>query len=87
VSIEPGEKHGIFIDVEVSDAARGDAELARKLEEACPVDIFAAGDGGVEIVRANLDECVLCELCLDAAPAGAVRVVKLYDSRAALERS
>ena len=87
MSIEPGEKHGIFIDVEVSDAARGDAELAKKLEEACPVDIFAAADGGVEIVRANLDECVLCELCLDAAPPGAVRVVKLYDSGAALERS
>jgi NAD-dependent dihydropyrimidine dehydrogenase PreA subunit len=86
VSIEPGEKHGIFIDVEVSGAARGDAELAKKLEEACPVDIFAAGDGGVEIVSANLDECVLCELCLDAAPPGAVRVVKLYDGGAALER-
>ena len=36
---------------------------------------------------ANLDECVLCELCLDAAPAGAVRVVKLYDGGAALERA
>jgi NAD-dependent dihydropyrimidine dehydrogenase PreA subunit len=41
----------------------------------------------VEIVAVNLDECVLCELCLDAAPAGAVRVVKLYDSGAALERA
>jgi NAD-dependent dihydropyrimidine dehydrogenase PreA subunit len=86
MSVEPGEKHGIFIDVELSDSARGDAELAKKLEEACPVDIFAAGAGGVEIVRANLDECVLCELCLDAAPAGAVRVVKLYDDGATLER-
>jgi NAD-dependent dihydropyrimidine dehydrogenase PreA subunit len=86
VSVEPGEKLGIFIDVEVSPEARADAELAKKLEEACPVDIFAAGDAGVEIVRANLDECVLCELCLDAAPAGAVRVVKLYDGGAALER-
>jgi NAD-dependent dihydropyrimidine dehydrogenase PreA subunit len=87
MSIEPGEKHGIFIDVEVSDAASSDAELAKKLEEACPVDIFAASDGGVEIVRANLDECVLCELCLDAAPPGAVRVVKLYDGGASLERT
>jgi NAD-dependent dihydropyrimidine dehydrogenase PreA subunit len=86
MSVESGEQHGIFIDVEVSPQARSDAELARKLEEACPVDIFAAGDGGVEIVRANLDECVLCELCLDAAPPGAVRVVKLYDGGAALER-
>ena len=37
--------HGTFIDVELGDAAREDAELARKLEEACPVDIFAARDG------------------------------------------
>ncbi|MBV8221221.1 MAG: hypothetical protein JO325_22375, partial [Solirubrobacterales bacterium] len=35
-------------------------------------------DAGLEIVRENLDECVLCELCINAAPAGTVRVVKLY---------
>jgi NAD-dependent dihydropyrimidine dehydrogenase PreA subunit len=78
--------HSTFIRVDVADGARGDAELARKLEEACPVDIFAAGPGGVEIVDENLDECVLCELCLDASPPGAVRVVKLYDGGSALER-
>ena len=77
---------GVFIRVEVADSARSDAELARRLEEACPVDIFAATAGGVRIVDENLDECVLCELCLDAAPPGAVRVVKLYDGGAALER-
>ena len=71
--------NGIFIDVEVDRSAAGDVALARKLEEVCPVDIFAAGDTGVEIVRSNLDECVLCELCIDAAPAGTVRVRKLYD--------
>ena len=81
------ELNGIFIRVDVDESARADVELARKLEEACPVDIFAATDGGVEIVDDNLDECVLCELCLDAAPAGAVRVVKLYDGGAALERT
>ena len=57
----------------------GDVELARKLEEVCPVDIFKATESGVEVVRENLDECVLCELCLDAAPAGTVDVKKLYD--------
>ena len=70
---------GIFIDVKVSPAAAGDPELARKLAEVCPVDIYAAGPDGVEIVEDNLDECVLCRLCLDAAPAGAVTVEKLYD--------
>ena len=75
---------GVFIDVELTDEARADAELARKLEEACPVDIFAARDGRTEIVEENLDECVLCELCIQAAPAGTVRVVKLYEQGAAL---
>jgi NAD-dependent dihydropyrimidine dehydrogenase PreA subunit len=78
--------HGTFIAVEVGDEVRGDRELARRLEEACPVDIFAATDGGVEIVDENLDECVLCRLCLDTAPPGTVRVLKLYDGGAALER-
>jgi len=73
------ELHGSFIDVEIEPEAAGDLELARKLEEVCPVDIYAAGDAGVELVRENLDECVLCELCTEAAPAGAMAVKKLYD--------
>ena len=44
----------------------------------CPVDIFKSGPDGVEIVEDNLDECVLCELCINEAPAGTVRIVKLY---------
>jgi NAD-dependent dihydropyrimidine dehydrogenase PreA subunit len=77
---------GTFISVELSTEARADAELAKKLEEACPVDIFVATPSGTEVAPENLDECVLCKLCLDAAPAGSVRVVKLYDGGAALER-
>jgi len=69
----------VFIDVEVDASVAGDADLARKLEEVCPVDIFEASDSGVEIVEENLDECVLCDLCVDAAPEGTVRVVKLYE--------
>jgi NAD-dependent dihydropyrimidine dehydrogenase PreA subunit len=69
----------VFIDVEIDASIKGDAELAKKLEEVCPVDIFKASDSGVEIVEENLDECVLCRLCLEAAPAGTVHVKKLYD--------
>ena len=76
---------GTFIAVEVDDAAASDVELARRLTEACPVDIFAQReDGGLELVQRNLDECVLCRLCLDAAPEGAVKVIKLYDDGALL---
>jgi NAD-dependent dihydropyrimidine dehydrogenase PreA subunit len=77
---------GLFIDVQVDESVRGDAELAKQLEEVCPVDIYRATGAGVEVVERQLDECVLCELCLEAAPAGAVRVIKLYDDGAALER-
>ena len=69
----------VFIDVEVDASVAADAALAAKLEEVCPVDIFKATDSGVEIVEGNLDECVLCYLCVDAAPEGSVRVVKLYE--------
>ena len=76
---------GVFIAVEVDDSVSGDAELAKKLEEACPVDIYAGAPEGVRIVRENLDECVLCGLCLDASPAGTVKVIKLYDGEALLQ--
>jgi NAD-dependent dihydropyrimidine dehydrogenase PreA subunit len=69
---------GLFIDVEMDEAIRDNGELAQKLEDACPVDIFANADDRVEVVEDNLDECVLCELCIRAAPAGTVRVKKLY---------
>jgi NAD-dependent dihydropyrimidine dehydrogenase PreA subunit len=70
----------IFIDVEVDEVVARDPELARKLTEVCPVDIFAEKpDGSLEIIEENLDECVLCYLCVEAAPEGTVRVVKLYE--------
>ncbi len=73
------DQHGIFIDVEVSDEVASDPAPAAELEEVCPVDIFRDASGRVEIVRENLDECVLCELCLEVAPPGGVVVKKLYD--------
>jgi len=70
----------LFIDVEVDDSVARDAELARRLTEVCPVDIFAQNDDGtLRIVDENLDECVLCYLCVEAAPDGTVRVLKLYE--------
>jgi NAD-dependent dihydropyrimidine dehydrogenase PreA subunit len=71
----------IFIDVEVSDEIRNDREMAVKLEEVCPVDIYdvSEADGSIAINRENLDECVLCNLCVEAAPPGGVVVKKLYD--------
>ncbi len=80
----------IFIGVEVDDAVAQDTAVATKLAEVCPVDIYAVSShppGHTVLVEENLDECVLCGLCLDAAPDGAVRVLKLYDEGAALQRA
>jgi ferredoxin-like protein FixX len=81
-------KDALFIAVDVDDQVAADTELARKLTEACPVDIYAQkADGTLEIVEKNLDECVLCRLCLDAVesdPTHPVKVIKLYDDGAIL---
>ncbi len=69
----------VFIDVEVDASIASDPAIAAKLEEVCPVDIFKNADGNVQIVDGNVDECVLCKLCLEAAPTGTVHVRKLYD--------
>jgi len=71
--------NGMFINVEVDAAAAQDAATAKKLTEVCPVNIFAQEkDGTLRIVDENLDECTLCELCLQAFP-GKVKVLKLYE--------
>ena len=69
-----------FIGIELDDGITGDRELAQKLQDACPVDIFAATDSGVQIVHGNIDECILCGLCIAAAPQGTVTVHKLYSN-------
>ena len=73
------EQESIFIGIEIVEPAASDPELARKLEEVCPVSIFEATDSGTEIVASRLDECVLCGLCVEAAPEGAVTIVKKYE--------
>ena len=69
----------MFIDLEVDPAVAENPELSAKLAEVCPVGIFAAENGPLRIVEENLDECVLCDLCIQAVPQGGVRVVKLYE--------
>jgi ferredoxin-like protein FixX len=82
---------GIFIGIEVDDdALASQPDLAKHLDTVCPVDIYKeVGDGDLEIVERNVDECVLCKLCLDLAALDvdddAVHVIKLYDGGATLE--
>jgi len=69
----------VFIDIEFDEPAKSDPELASKLEQICTVGIFKASDAGTEIVRSQLDECVLCYLCTEACPAGSMRIIKKYE--------
>ena len=68
---------GIFIRVAVNDAHVTPA-LARSLVALCPVDIFALAGDRLTIRPDEEDECTLCELCLNAAPPGALVIHKLY---------
>lgn len=68
----------MFIRVDIDPSVQAEPALCKQLVEVCPVDIFAlAEDGTVETVEANLDECTLCNLCIEAS-GGRVDVVKLY---------
>ena len=75
---------GTFIGIEVDDAIVGDSAIAAKLREVCPVDIYGDAEGQVQIVEGNVDECVLCRLCIDATSPEQVKVLKLYDNEASL---
>ncbi len=70
----------MFVHLEIDSDAAADRDLAKQLVEVCPVNIFEqASDGSARVVDENEDECVLCDLCVQAAPAGKVRVIKLYE--------
>ena len=71
----------MFIRVDVDNGVvEKTSGLADKLVEVCPVKIFKLGSSPstVEIVEDNVDECTLCDLCMQASPEG-VKVVKLYE--------
>lgn len=67
----------MFIRVDIDEAVQSDEALQKRLVELCPVDIFKQDGGRLVTVEDNLDECTLCDLCIDAA-GPKVQVVKLY---------
>ena len=69
----------MFIRIDLDDSVQQDEDAKKRLLEVCPVDIFRLDEAGnVVTVDANLDECTLSELCVQAAP-GRVSIVKLYE--------
>jgi ferredoxin-like protein FixX len=68
-----------FIGISVRDDAAADPAIAARLAEICPVDIYADAGGRVALVEPNIDECILCDMCIEGTPPGAVSVHRLYD--------
>lgn len=67
----------IFITIEV-DHQRLTPTSSEQLVSLCPVDIFALDGQRLAVRPDQEDECILCERCLDAAPAGALAIRKSY---------
>ncbi len=57
----------MFIRVDIPEDVQAEEPLRKQLVEVCPVDIFALDGERVVTVEANLDECTLCDLCIEAS--------------------
>ena len=68
---------GVFIQISVLTEGLSPA-LSQQIAGVCPVDIYAVEDGRLLVRPEEEDECTLCELCLKAAPAQAIRIYKAY---------
>ena len=69
---------GMFIDVEISENIKTDLDMGNKVVESCPVDIFIIDNNILQTQKKYLDECTLCDLCIDAAGAENIKIIKLY---------
>ncbi len=79
---------GVFIQIEIRDEIPATTNTARQLLSVCPVEIFGlSGEDGRLVVRPEReDECTLCELCLEVAPAGSLAVRKIYRDQVLVSR-
>jgi NAD-dependent dihydropyrimidine dehydrogenase PreA subunit len=68
---------GIFIQISV-DEKQFSPDMSRQIVRVCPVDIFEMDGERLTVKPEQEDECTLCRLCLDAAPAGALTILKTY---------
>ncbi len=76
---------GVFIQVQVVETQLT-PDRRRELVSLCPVDIFQLAGERLMVEAEQEDECTLCELCLDAAPAGAVTIRKTYKDETLVSR-
>ena len=68
---------GVFIVIDIYPEAIPLA-TAERIVSLCPVEIFTILDNRLGLQPEREDECTLCELCLNAAPDGALTIRKTY---------
>lgn len=70
---------GEFIKVEIDLTKFAGTEEIAHWVQVCPVNIFTIEANRPVVVKENEDECTLCMLCVEAFPAGAVTIHRLYE--------
>jgi NAD-dependent dihydropyrimidine dehydrogenase PreA subunit len=75
----------MFIRIDVDDEALS-LPLRTSIAAVCPVDIFALQHDRLFVRPEQEDECTLCELCLDEAPAGAITISRVYSDKKLVSR-
>jgi NAD-dependent dihydropyrimidine dehydrogenase PreA subunit len=70
-------QNSVFIHIDIENGALSPS-LNHQIEDVCPVNIYAIAEDKLVVRPEQVDECTLCELCLRLAPAGAIRIHKLY---------
>ena len=70
----------LFIEVTIDKAACASQPACRECVQSCPVDILERepGERVALVIDENVDECILCDLCVVRCPVEAVTVTKLY---------
>jgi len=76
---------GVFIQISLDNPPL-EPDVARRLVRVCPVDIFRLGGDTLVIDLEQEDECTLCELCLEVAPEGRLRILKTYSGETLVSR-
>ncbi len=67
---------GVFITVRIDyDKCVPDCSVCADI---CPVKIFVKDENRIEVEAHNEDECILCDICTDRCPQGAIEIKKNY---------
>ena len=68
-----------FIDVTIDRQKCGGIKDCGQCIRVCPVNIFEKKADWPVVIVENLDECTLCNLCLNECKPGAIEIKKLYE--------